>query len=506
MSVQATETETKYEMPAGTALPPLGELPGVDGSREAGSEQLDAEYYDTADLRLIRAGITLRRRSGGADAGWHLKLPEGGYTRRELRLPLGEASGQVPGELAGLVRAYTRGEPLRPVARLATRRRLLVLLDAAGDSLAEVATDDVSAQTLGASTTLSRWREVEVELTGGDQRLLAAADTVLRNAGLRRARWAAKLEHALAGQLPEPAAPPRLTPSSPAAQVVLGYLRQQAAVLKSLDPLVRRDEPDAVHQMRVATRRLRSTLQAFGRVIPRGDTEHLAGELRWLAGLLGGPRDAEVLAGQLQASLGEIPAGALAGPARARVQGHFEPVRAQARAELLAALDSARYLALLDELDRLIAEPPLRPGAERPARKVLPAQVRRAYRRTARRMREAGQAAAGQDTDVALHEARRAAKRARYAGEAVAPALGKPAGRFADQMKELQAVLGEHQDAVMARRAARELGTAARLAGEDPLPYGQLEEHESRRAEDLRARARGTWRRASRRRYRRWLR
>jgi CHAD domain-containing protein len=506
MTVQATETETKYEIPPGMVLPRLAELPGVADDREAGAEQLEAEYYDTGDLRLIRAGITLRRRGGGADAGWHLKLPEGGNSRRELRLPLGDGGQQVPGELAELVRVYARGEPLRPVARLSTRRQRLVLFDAAGESLAEVATDDVSAQTLGESTTISRWREVEVELTGGDQRLLDAADTTLRQAGLRRAPWSAKLERALVGRLPEPGGPPRLTPAAPAAQVVLEYLRQLTAQLKSLDPLVRRDEPDSVHQMRVVTRRLRSTLQTFGRVIPRGETEQLAGELKWLAGLLGGPRDAEVLAEHLQVRLAAIPAGQLTAPVQARLERHFGSERARARAELLAALESARYFSLLDELDQLIAQPPVYPGAERPAREVLPAQVRRAYKRTRRRMRRARCAPAGRATDVALHEARKAAKRARYAGEAVAPALGKKPRRFAKRMKRVQSVLGDHQDAVMARQAARELGTAAQLAGEDARPYHLLEERETQDAEELRARARGVWRRASRSRYRKWMR
>ena len=99
--------------PPGQRLPRLDGLPQVAGISGPDEEDLEAEYYDTDDLRLIRAGITLRRRRGGDDAGWHLKLPAGADTRREIRLPLGQTGRPVPGELAGLVRAYTRGEPLQ---------------------------------------------------------------------------------------------------------------------------------------------------------------------------------------------------------------------------------------------------------------------------------------------------------------------------------------------------------------------------------------------------------
>src|SRR5262249_43784463 len=160
MSVTATETETKYDAPGGTALPRLDDLPQVAGTSGPQEHRLEADYYDTGDLRLIRAGITLRRRRGGDDAGWHLKLPDATSTRSEIRRPLGRAGQRVPSELAGLVRVHTRGQPLRPIARLTTMRQVLVLLDEDGDPLAEVAVDDVRAQTLGDTTTVSRWDEV----------------------------------------------------------------------------------------------------------------------------------------------------------------------------------------------------------------------------------------------------------------------------------------------------------------------------------------------------------
>ena len=510
MSTTVYETEMKYEAPPGTTVPQLDRLPSVAGTAGPDEQLLEAEYYDTGDLRLIRNGITLRRRRGGSDPGWHLKLPAGVSTRREIQLPLGRGR-QVPARLAGLVRGYTRGAALRPVARISTRRQVLTLIDHAGTSLAEIAADDVSAQTMGEETVISQWAEVEVELTGGGPRLLKAADAQLRRDGLHPSARTAKLERALGWSAPEgprPAANGRggrhqARPAS-AGDVVLAYLREHAARLTSLDPLVRADEPDAVHQMRVTTRRLRSTLQSFGGIIPRAGTEGMLAELKWLGGVLGEARDAEVLASRLAHNLRTIPPELVLGPAEARVQGHFAPIQAAARKNVLAALDSARYFALRDALDGLLADPPLSAEADRPAGRVLPATARRTYRRTRRRIRQAGDTPAGGPQEAAYHEARKAAKRARYAGEAISPALGKDARRFTKQMKKIQTVLGDHQDAVVARGVDRELGIGAHLAGENAFTFGLLYEREDQRAARLRAEAQRTWKRAPQPRFSRW--
>lgn len=413
MAVNVNETETSCDAPAGAGLPRLDRLPQVAAASGPEQQRLEAEYYDTGDLRLLRAGITLRQRSGGNDAGWHLKLPLGHGTRREIRRPPNGAARTVPAELAGLVRAHTRGAPVRPVARLTTVRQRLILLDDAGKSLAEVAADDVSAQTLGQETVISRWQEVEVELTGGDRRLLEEADDLLRHYdGLRPAGRAAKLARALGDRLPEPEDPPQLTASSPAGQVVLAYLRAHAGTLMSLDPLVRLDEPDAVHQMWVASRRLRSTLRSFRQVLYQDATSGLADDLKWLGGVLGGARDGEVLDAHLRATLRHAPAELRVGPVEARIQGHFASARAAARTELLAALDSDRYFALLDDLDRLLAEPPLTAEAASPAAEVLPVAARRARWQADRRMHRAWRAAPGQARNEALHRARKSARRA----------------------------------------------------------------------------------------------
>ncbi len=527
MATEITETERKYDAPQGAALPDLADLPQVAAESDPEEQTLRAEYYDTDDLRLIRNGITLRRRTGGNDAGWHLKLPLGGDSRSEIRLPPGRASRQVPAELAQLVLAFTRGRPLRPVAQISTVRQRRLLLDDAGGSLAEVVADDVSARALGDGAAESRWHEVEVELTGGGPRLLEAADRRLRRSGLRPAGRQAKLERALADRLspaglsPDQPQAGRRRPAdgrsgpascSPAADVVMAYARAQVRTLLSFDPLVRRDAPDSVHQMRIATRRLRSMLRSFGQVLRRdqieggrGPGQGLGGELKWLGDVLGAARDAEVLDAHLRGALKEMTPELAMGPTQARVRAHFAPIEAGARSAVLEALGSDRYLALLDDLDRLLADPPLTPEAGRPAAEALPPTVRRARRRLRQRMRRARSTPAGPDRDAALHDARKAAKHARYSAEAVSPVFGRPARRFAKRVQKVQSALGDHHDGVVARAAIRELGVEAHLAGENAFSFGVLYEQDACRARDLEEQARRAWKQASRPKYSAWL-
>ncbi|HEY2507256.1 MAG TPA: CYTH and CHAD domain-containing protein [Streptosporangiaceae bacterium] len=503
MTTDVLETEAKYDLPVGTEVPALDGLPGVTSTARPEPQRLEAEYYDTDDLRLLRAGVTLRRRSGGSDEGWHLKLPAGPQTRREIREPLGSPNQPPPPRLASLVRGLARGGQLQPVARMTTVRQLVVLLGEGDESLAEVAIDDVSAQSLGARMVARTWHELEVELTGGTPKLLRAADAALRGQGLQPAGRSAKLERALGREGAGPC-PPELTAASPAGEVIRRYLRSQADALTALDPMVRMSEPGSVHKMRITARRLRSALQAFGEVAAESAGQ-VTEDLKWLGGLLGTARDAEVLSAHLHANLGRLPVELVIGPVQARVQGHFASTGADGRRAVLAALDTPRYFALLNGLDRLADTPALAGPGSNPATRVLPPAVRRAYRRTRRRMDRARDLQPGQTADAALHEARKAAKRARYAAEAVMPAFGHDARRFAGQMKNIQSVLGEHQDTVAARQALRQLGINAHLAGENAFSYGVLYEQNACDARELRTEAVRAWQHAARPRYRRWL-
>jgi len=481
MAAVVREIDRKYDLPAGRAAA-LDAVQGVAGRAgvaavsQQGEQLLDAVYYDTADLRLIGAGVTLQRRTGGEEAGWYLELPAGADTRDEIRLPLAAPGDAVPEELAALVRAYTRGAALAPVVRIRTGRRVLRLLDGSGQTLAETAADHMSARPADGSAVVS-WDEIEAGLVTGGSALLSAIEARLRRAGARPAATVTKPQRALAGRLPAAAvAASPLTRSSPAGEVVLGYVREQVAAIWRYDPLVRRDAPDAVHQMRVATRRARSALQAFGTIIDREATRPLCAELKWLAGALGAARDGEVMLARLTADLAAIPPALITGPVQARITAHFTAGLAQAAQAALAALDGQRYLRLLDDLDALLADPPLTPLAARQAGKVLAKPVRRSARRLRRAL--AAVPAAG-DRDAAIHEARKAAKRARYAAEAAVPALGRTASRQAAQAKELQQLLGDHHDSVVARTVLLHLAAKARADGEDTFTYGLMHQRQA---------------------------
>ena len=516
MATVLREVERKYDAAtAAGALDAVTSMIGVAGVAavsQPGEELLDAVYYDTADLRLIRAGVTLRRRTGGEDAGWHLKLPAGADTGDEIRLPLaaaepagkptagkkaagtaprtgartpgkpaggprGQAAGAVPQELAALVRARTRGAALVPVVQMRTSRGVLRLLDDSGQTLAEIAAEHVSAGLMDEPAAVS-WDEIEVELVTGDRELLTAVDARLREAGARPGATATKLQRALADQLPAVVAAEGspLTARSPAGDVVLGYVRQQVLAILRYDPLVRRDKPDAVHQMRVATRRARSALQAFGEIVEREQTRSLCDELKWLAAELGRARDGEVLQARLTADLAAIPPALVVGPVEARITGHFTTELAQAGKAALHALDGRRYLHLLNDLDVLLADPPLTPSAERKAGKVLAKPVRRAARRLQRAL---AAVPVTEDQDAAIHEARKAAKRARYAAEAALPALGGKARRQAARTKKLQELFGDHHDSVVARTVLTGLADQARAAGEDTFTYGVMHQRQA---------------------------
>src|ERR1019366_2664095 len=156
------------------------------------------------------------------------------------------------------------------------------------------------------------------------------------------------------------------------------------AAISQYDPQVRRDEPDAVHQMRVATRRARSAPQAFGAIIDQDAPRPLCAELKWLAATLGQARDSEVMRDRLTADLAAIPPTLITGPVQARITAHFTAELAQAGKTALAALEGQRYARLLGNLDALLARPPLTPLAEHRAGTVLAKPVRRAAARAGR--------------------------------------------------------------------------------------------------------------------------
>ena len=500
-----SEVERKFDADPGALLPDLsGAAAAVS---EAVESQLDATYFDTADTRLARYRITLRRRTGGDDAGWHLKLPAGLDERTEVRLPLGRATRKVPVALAREVRALVRDRPLVPIAVLHTTRIERRLLDGDGNTLATIADDTVVGQRLAdGAVQESTWREVEVELVDGDRSLLDAVSSQLQAGGLTPSGSSSKLARVL-GDIVQPTPEAEAMSSAgraTAGTVVLAHLREQVDKLVMHDRGARVDEPDAVHQMRVATRRLRSAFATYRPLLDRERTDPVRQELKWLGLVLGRPRDTEVLHWRLRDLVATQPGELVLGPVAARVDLELRDRHRAAHADLVAALDGDRYFRLLDALDTLLADPPLTARAGKPARTQLPALVGRAADRVDRAARAVAHDRTPQERNQGLHEVRKSAKRARYAAESAVPVSGKPATRLAEAMEALQDVLGEHQDSVAAQSLLLELAMAAQASGENGFTFGLLYAQERTRANDARRAYATALRRASTRRTRRW--
>jgi CHAD domain-containing protein len=498
MGNRVPETERTYVATGASREPDLEGLAGVGSLRGLDPVELDAVYFDTADLRLAARRITLRRRTGGDDAGWHLKLPSGrADTRTEVRLSLASGTARtVPKALAAEVAAHTRGRPLVRVVRIVNHRERTQLLAPDDTPLAEIAHDHVTATPMGGTAAEAIvWSETEVELLAGGRRLLDAVEERLTAARIRRSAFPSKLSRALGDRVPVVPRPPD-NPVT-AGDAILAYLHRRLRDILEYDPAVRRDEPDAVHRMRVATRRLRSALKTYGRELDRTVTDPIGDELKWLAGVLGAERDREVLDARLAGLRTQLPPRAADRALEQRLSGAVG--HGQARTRLLQQLRGKRYFELLDRLEELLAEPPLLPAARRPAAKAVAKAVRREHRRLADRVREAIRLTQpGTELDVALHTARKAAKRARYAAESARPVLGKPARRHRKRLTEIQRLLGEHQDSVMCRLEILRLSRAARSAGEDTFAYGALHQVERDRAAAVEAALPHAWRRADR--------
>jgi len=477
------EVETKYDVDDGFVVPELEGLPGVASVDAPLEHSLEAVYFDTADLRLLRARVTLRRRTGGADAGWHLKLPAGA-ARREVHAPLGRSPRKPPKALLETVTGIVRGTNPDAVATLNTRRMVTYLRGPRGDVLAEVADDTVTASVppteAGSPVVVQAWREVEVELGTGDGALAAEVGERLMSAGARPSAAASKIGRALAHRLDSVVlSGPGGEPAN-AGEFVLAALADQIAGLQASDLLLRTEQSGGVHQIRIASRRLRSTLASFRHVLDRAATDPLREELAWLGTELAGARDDEVGLAHLRSVVAAEPDELVLGPVAARLQqAELKQVKI-GHDRALVTLATPRYLALVDALYCLLAAPPFTDRAQDPVRPVLREATRRAVRKLRRRLEVALNAPAT-ESEAALHEVRKAAKQLRYTAEIGRGEVAhlKKVVRVA---KKAQTVLGEHQDTVVTRDLCRRHGLAADAAGENAFTYGRLHALEQARA------------------------
>jgi CHAD domain-containing protein len=652
------EREVKLEVGLRFTLPHLnGVLPGVVAVGLP-LAKLRAVYLDTADLRLMRWGITLRHRQdivagGSGESEWTVKLPHDAdgvaLVRREVSWP--GKFGPVPAEVLSLVKAQARSSPIVAVAKLHTQRRRVELRDAGGGKLAEIDDDIVSV--MDGRILAARFREVEVEVAAGaPDELLHAVLERLTAAGALCGDDRPKVVRALGPRATSPpdVVVPKLGREATVADVVSASIAGAMTRMVRHDPGVRLgDDPEHVHQARVGTRRLRSDLRTFRRLLDPEWLGRVRGELGWLADALGEVRDTDVLTERLRGQIAALPdsdtrpsAGLLR---RLALQ------RDVARAKLLAVLDSDRYVALLDELARASAQPPLAapppaaasapaparsqapapapapaadpsgqglatstlpPGAgpapvgvpsvvaatrfdaglsspaggaapgsqhgsepaalaegvttsddlaptaaskaasaadrpasaahapalaadgpaafaidpvlpfaadpplgptsangngtagargvgDRPAREVLPGLVRKPWKH----LRRAATGLGDDPPNEALHQVRICAKRLRYAAEAAAPVIGKPAKRLAAAVAEVQGVLGDMQDAVVAEAWLRQAGMAGPPS--QALVAGVLIARQRDQQAACRKAWSKPWRKASAKQLRSWL-
>jgi CHAD domain-containing protein len=390
---------------------------------------------------------------------------------------------------------------LSPVVRMRTLRRPVELREPGGSRLAELADDDV--QVLDGRRITARFRELEVELDeDADDDLLEQVVDRLLEAGAQAAEPTPKYLRALGGRervLGPEIVPPELDDGATVEALLRHDLASGTLRLFRHEAGVRTGEdPEAVHQARVATRRLRSTLRTFSSLLDPDWTDRLRDELKWLADLLGQVRDTDVLLERFNEHLAALPAAdAKVGP---RLLAALVDQRDSARRRLLRAMATERYAVLLDDLVAAAAAPALLPGADRPAAQVMPPLVTKPWKRLRKQVRKAGD----DPPDDQLHQIRIRAKRARYAAEAVEPVIGQPAEDYADAVADLQSVLGDHQDAVVGEAWLREAAGSARR--DVALVAGLLIAAERASAADTRERWRAVWKTASRKKLRAWLR
>jgi CHAD domain-containing protein len=479
--------------PEGVDIAGMEELPELD---------LRATYYDTHDLRLARHGATLRYRSGEPNrSGWDLKLPspDGDGTSRE-ELHFDAPAGKVPANAHDLVTALVRSETLAPVARLRTLRRRWSLRASDGSYLAELVDDRVSVIKEG--RVVERFRELELESHGADLPTLERIASVLRNAGASAPRSVPKVVRALGSRatlLPDIVAPPELSPLEPAAYAVQAAIARGVQRVFENDAATRLGEIEPLHQMRVGTRRLRSDLRTFAPLVEQEWTDRLREELRWLGEALGRVRDLDVM----QERLREASEGL--GTAIEPLFAYLDEQRLVARASLLRALRSERYVKLLDDLVQAARNPVVTAPAWDPAGEVLPPLVAAAWKRLAGR----GRSLRSDDPDDSFHQVRIRAKRSRYAAEAVATALAQDrdvATRFAKRAAKIQDVLGELQDSVVARSTVREVALARSADAGFALEAGRLLERQAETARDARAAFPRAWKKLDKPKLRKWFR
>ena len=400
-------------------------LPKIEG-RPLEKRVFTATYYDTPERRLARAGITLRRRLENGNNVWELELPR---EPEALNLDAPGGPSGPPPVLARLLTGVVRGVPLREVRTIRTRRAGVRVVSG-GLETVEALFDSISV--LDGRRVEEEFTEISLRPLDSDTRRLRALSKELCRAGAQRRRR-------------RPASDSRADAAG--AGEVKAMLERQLALILAHDPAVRLgDDSEDVHQLRVATRRFRAVLRAARPFFTDGRAEGARAELRWLADLLGSVRDLDVLIERAREERARLDVSEQAGAAH--VIDLLVTEREAARARLVTAMRTKRYMRLLGRIEELVDRPLV--GDE-------DVRVGKLARSEFKKLSKAASALTEEATDDELHRIRVRVKRARYTAELAEPAVGKRATRFIRRAKRVQDVAGELQDAVVAEDRIRAL-------------------------------------------------
>ncbi len=463
------EREIKLQAPAGFVLP---QFPGT----AIGPRRFTSTYVDTEDFRLAGAGITLRRRVENRRGVWQLKIP-----RDHARLELEERGGPLrpPASFLRLLVAPLRGSSVSPVAKLRTLRTGTTFMDG-NRRVAEVVFDSV--QVLKGLTVVNRFSEIEVELLEGDENDLNQLGSALKALGAHPGDERPKLFQALKIEVAHPE--PEHRADNELAQIQ-GMISDQFRLLIRHDPGTRLgDDPEDLHQHRVAIRKLRSLL-ASARMLEPEWSASLRSELEWIGDLMNPVRDMDVMIPYMRADMQLLePKDA------ALVELFIDKLRADrevARLKMLKGLESERYLSLLNTLESATVSLVVR---------AVDDSLQDGAARQFRKLKKAVKALPEPAEDEDLHRVRRLAKKARYTADLVKPTGGEKVAKYLNHIKRVQEVLGDFQDAVVAEASIKQFLTEAQ-SNRQAFALGRLAELQAGKKRRVRAEFPPAWRKVA---------
>ena len=421
---QLHEREIKFHVPPRFQIP---EHVGIPISPRV----FTSTYYDSAQHRLGQLGLTLRKRVEKGQGVWQLKIPSGDY---RIELEIDSGSHHIPGQFLELLTGFFRKHEPMQLGKLRTWRTGW-LLQKEGKCVTEVVLDSVAL--LQENKIISRFREMELELKEGKPSHLTFLRKTLQKAGAEPKALQPKIFQAL--QLPYPIADPQAAPTASPSEHIRTKLQAQINQMLIHDPGTRLGRDiEALHQMRVATRRMRAIFRAVRTFLEPEWTKKIRQEVGWIGSLLGEVRDWDVLL----ESLSKEYFGMNSKEERAflHIQKIFQDERSLARGRLLEGLGSDRYVDLLNTLEDSLGHLPFQ--SDHPTMADL---ARKAFVK----LEECVESPQDRFPEQELHHIRILVKRARYTVELSEPFLRKHAKRFLQQAKSLQEVLGQHQDALV---------------------------------------------------------